>query len=114
MRTDACCSTARGIIYVIATKTMTMLQPSEVDALRSGAVTKRSLMTYLVSGRHQAARQKEPHMQQRVAIVTGASSGIGLTLTRSLSARGYAVIGTSRNASHCPDRRDGPGSALPG
>ncbi|MEY4551546.1 MAG: hypothetical protein RL685_7741, partial [Pseudomonadota bacterium] len=61
------------------------------------------LVTYLVSSRHPAARQKEPHMQQRVAIVTGASSGIGLTLTRSLSARGYAVIGTSRNASHCPE-----------
>jgi NAD(P)-dependent dehydrogenase (short-subunit alcohol dehydrogenase family) len=40
-------------------------------------------------------------MIQRVAIVTGASSGIGLTLTRSLSARGYAVLATSRNASRC-------------
>jgi NAD(P)-dependent dehydrogenase (short-subunit alcohol dehydrogenase family) len=38
-------------------------------------------------------------MQQRVAVVTGASSGIGLTLTHALAAQGYAVIATSRHAS---------------
>jgi NAD(P)-dependent dehydrogenase (short-subunit alcohol dehydrogenase family) len=38
-------------------------------------------------------------MDTRVAIVTGASSGIGLALTNSLLARGYAVVATSRNAS---------------
>jgi NAD(P)-dependent dehydrogenase (short-subunit alcohol dehydrogenase family) len=38
-------------------------------------------------------------MTPRVAIVTGASSGIGLAITRSLLDRGYAVVGTSRKAS---------------
>jgi NAD(P)-dependent dehydrogenase (short-subunit alcohol dehydrogenase family) len=46
-----------------------------------------------------AASRKECHMQQRVAVVTGASSGIGLTLSRVLSARGYSVVATSRHAS---------------
>jgi NAD(P)-dependent dehydrogenase (short-subunit alcohol dehydrogenase family) len=39
-------------------------------------------------------------MTQRVAIVTGASSGIGLGITRSLLDRGYAVVGASRTARH--------------
>jgi NAD(P)-dependent dehydrogenase (short-subunit alcohol dehydrogenase family) len=33
---------------------------------------------------------------QRVAIVTGASSGIGLTATQALLERGYSVIANSR------------------
>jgi NAD(P)-dependent dehydrogenase (short-subunit alcohol dehydrogenase family) len=37
--------------------------------------------------------------ETRVAIVTGASSGIGLDITKALLARGYAVIATSRRAS---------------
>ena len=32
----------------------------------------------------------------RTALVTGASSGIGLAVCRALVARGYRVIGTSR------------------
>jgi NAD(P)-dependent dehydrogenase (short-subunit alcohol dehydrogenase family) len=39
------------------------------------------------------------HMETKVAIVTGASSGIGLGITKALLARGYAVVATSRNAS---------------
>ena len=39
------------------------------------------------------------HMETKVAIVTGASSGMGLDITKSLLARGYAVVATSRNAS---------------
>ena len=35
---------------------------------------------------------------QRVALVTGASSGVGQATARLLSARGYKVFGTSRNA----------------
>ena len=38
-------------------------------------------------------------METKVAIVTGASSGMGLDITKSLLARGYAVVATSRNAS---------------
>ena len=34
--------------------------------------------------------------QHRVAIVTGASSGIGLAAARALSKNGYRVFGTSR------------------
>src|SRR5688572_23860267 len=40
-------------------------------------------------------------MEQRVAVVTGASSGIGLTLAQQLSTHGYAVVATSRSASRC-------------
>lgn len=36
--------------------------------------------------------------QQQVAIVTGASGGIGLAIARSLAAAGYRVFGTSRKA----------------
>jgi NAD(P)-dependent dehydrogenase (short-subunit alcohol dehydrogenase family) len=38
-------------------------------------------------------------MDTKVAIVTGASSGMGLDLTKALLARDYAVVATSRNAS---------------
>lgn len=38
-------------------------------------------------------------MAGKVAIVTGASSGIGLRLTKTLVERGYSVVGTSRSAS---------------
>jgi len=41
-------------------------------------------------------------MGSKVAIVTGASSGIGLGITRALLGRGYSVVGTSRNASRSP------------
>jgi NAD(P)-dependent dehydrogenase (short-subunit alcohol dehydrogenase family) len=38
-------------------------------------------------------------MAGKVAIVTGASSGIGLGLTKALVERGYSVVGTSRHVS---------------
>lgn len=38
-------------------------------------------------------------METKVAIVTGASSGIGLGITQALLARDYAVVATSRQAS---------------
>ncbi|HYP98939.1 MAG TPA: SDR family oxidoreductase [Polyangiaceae bacterium] len=37
-------------------------------------------------------------MNPKIAVVTGASSGIGLSITRLLLARGYGVVGTSRHA----------------
>jgi NAD(P)-dependent dehydrogenase (short-subunit alcohol dehydrogenase family) len=37
--------------------------------------------------------------EQPVAIVTGASSGIGLGITQSLLERGWRVVGTSRTIS---------------
>lgn len=37
-------------------------------------------------------------MQRRTALVTGATSGIGLDLTKTLLARGYAVVALSRRA----------------
>ncbi len=42
-------------------------------------------------------------MPARVAIVTGASSGIGLGITRALLERGYLVVANSRTIS---DRKD--------
>src|SRR5680860_1606513 len=38
------------------------------------------------------------HESQRVALVTGASSGIGRAAARALSEAGFGVVGTSRNA----------------
>jgi NAD(P)-dependent dehydrogenase (short-subunit alcohol dehydrogenase family) len=46
-----------------------------------------------------AAGMELAHMDTKVAIVTGASSGIGLDITNTLLARGYAVVATSRNIS---------------
>ena len=37
--------------------------------------------------------------QQQVAIVTGASSGLGLGITRALLQRGFRVVGNSRTVS---------------
>src|SRR4051794_11276507 len=37
--------------------------------------------------------------QKRVAVVTGASSGIGLAITTALLERGYSVVGNSRTIS---------------
>ena len=44
-------------------------------------------------------------MTARVAIVTGASSGIGLGLTRALLERGYRVVANSRTISRSTDLR---------
>src|SRR5580693_7164908 len=41
--------------------------------------------------------------EQPVAIVTGASSGIGLGITQSLLERGWRVVGTSRTISKSKD-----------
>jgi len=41
--------------------------------------------------------------RERVAIVTGASSGIGLGITRSLLERGYSVVANSRTISRSAD-----------
>src|SRR4029450_12280304 len=38
-------------------------------------------------------------VQQQVAIVTGASSGLGLGITRALLQRGFRVVGNSRTVS---------------
>jgi short chain dehydrogenase len=47
----------------------------------------------------------ETPMTARVAIVTGASSGIGLGITRALLERGYRVVANSRTISDSKDRR---------
>lgn len=45
----------------------------------------------------------------RTALVTGASSGIGLEVSRALVARGYRVLGTSRNPGALADDSRVPG-----
>lgn len=40
-------------------------------------------------------------MTNKTAIVTGASSGIGLSIAKALLGKGYNVVATSRNASRC-------------
>lgn len=40
-------------------------------------------------------------MTQRVAVVTGASSGIGLETGRALAAQGFRVVGIGRDAARC-------------
>jgi len=46
--------------------------------------------------------------QQPVAIVTGASSGIGLGVTQTLLERGWRVVGTSRTISSSKDLTPSP------
>ena len=46
--------------------------------------------------------------QQPVAIVTGASSGIGLGVTQALLERGWRVVGTSRTISKSKDLKPSP------
>ncbi|WP_137722848.1 SDR family oxidoreductase [Prescottella subtropica] len=48
-------------------------------------------------------------MSRRTALVTGASSGIGLEVARALVSRGYRVYGTTRNPAALPE-----GSRIPG
>ena len=50
--------------------------------------------------------------QQPVAIVTGASSGIGLGLTQALLKRGWRVVGTSRTISSSKDLTPSPDLVL--
>ncbi|MDN5758504.1 MAG: SDR family NAD(P)-dependent oxidoreductase [Tomitella sp.] len=45
----------------------------------------------------------------RTALVTGASSGIGLAAARALLAEGYSVFGTSRDPENIPDEKHVPG-----
>ncbi|MFL5304720.1 MAG: SDR family NAD(P)-dependent oxidoreductase [Polyangia bacterium] len=47
-------------------------------------------------------------MQGKTALVTGASSGIGLATTQALLARGYNVVATSRTASRTPHLKASP------
>src|SRR4051812_12248335 len=47
-------------------------------------------------------------MQARTALVTGASSGIGLATTQALLARGYNVVATSRTVSRTPHLKASP------
>src|SRR5215475_9739814 len=49
--------------------------------------------------------QGETSMTARVAIVTGASSGIGLGITVALLERGYRVVANSRTISDSKDLR---------
>jgi NADP-dependent 3-hydroxy acid dehydrogenase YdfG len=46
--------------------------------------------------------------QQPVAIITGASSGIGLGLTQALLERGWRVVGTSRTISKSSELKSSP------
>ena len=50
--------------------------------------------------------------QQPVAIVTGASSGIGLGVTQALLERGWRIVGTSRTISKSKDLKPSPDLVL--
>lgn len=50
--------------------------------------------------------------KKRAAIVTGASSGIGLSVARALLERGYGVVGTSRRISESKDLKASAGLIL--
>jgi NAD(P)-dependent dehydrogenase (short-subunit alcohol dehydrogenase family) len=50
--------------------------------------------------------------QQPVAIVTGASSGIGLGVTQALLERGWRVVGTSRTISKSKELKPAPNLVL--
>jgi NAD(P)-dependent dehydrogenase (short-subunit alcohol dehydrogenase family) len=50
--------------------------------------------------------------QQPVAIVTGASSGIGLGLTQALLERGWRVVATSRSISKSKELKPSPDLVL--
>ena len=50
--------------------------------------------------------------QQPVAIVTGASSGIGLGVTQALLERGWRVVGTSRTISRSKELKPSPDLVL--
>jgi NAD(P)-dependent dehydrogenase (short-subunit alcohol dehydrogenase family) len=50
--------------------------------------------------------------RQPVAIVTGASSGIGLGMTQTLLERGWRVVGTSRTISSSKDLTPSPDLVL--
>jgi NAD(P)-dependent dehydrogenase (short-subunit alcohol dehydrogenase family) len=50
--------------------------------------------------------------QQPVAIITGASSGIGLGLTQALLERGWRVVGTSRTISNSKELKPSPDLVL--
>ncbi len=50
--------------------------------------------------------------RERVAIVTGASSGIGLGITRALVERGYRVVANSRSISKSKDLKPSAGLVL--
>ncbi len=51
-------------------------------------------------------------MNRKIALVTGASSGIGLGIARLLLARGYGVVATSRHATSCKALSASPRLAL--
>ena len=55
---------------------------------------------------------KNDNTQQPVAIVTGASSGIGLGVTQALLERGWRVLGTSRTISKSKDLKPSPDLVL--
>jgi NAD(P)-dependent dehydrogenase (short-subunit alcohol dehydrogenase family) len=50
--------------------------------------------------------------QKPAAIITGASSGIGLGLTQTLLERGWRVVGTSRTISKSKDLKPSPDLVL--
>src|SRR6266478_2856263 len=50
--------------------------------------------------------------QPPIAIVTGASSGIGLGITQALLERGWRIVGTSRTISKSKDLKPSPGLVL--
>jgi NAD(P)-dependent dehydrogenase (short-subunit alcohol dehydrogenase family) len=72
--------------------------------------------TYMLGVMSQTDSTPEEARPRPHALVTGASRGLGLALTRELVARGWDVIGDAREGDRLHDtlhRLDGPGRAVP-
>ena len=58
--------------------------------------------------------QKTENDQIKTAVITGATSGIGLAAARQLAGQGFRIIGTGRSAARCAEAEAAIRGAVPG